>query len=146
MPFLDPKNDLVFKRVFGNEHRKEILIDFLNNILGKSGKELIADVSILNPHQAPHIDIARDTIVDVKCRDQAGLEYIVEMQVLPQKHFDKRVLFYASRAYSNQIPKGTDYSVHVHGGSTLPWGCSFTGTAPSLEAEALIPSACSRPP
>jgi len=109
MQFLDPTNDFVFKRIFGNEKKKEILISFLNSILRLRGEREINDVTLLNPTQAPHIKGAKETILDVRCHDQRGNNYIVEMQVLGQAFFDKRVLYYVSKAYSNQLDKGEGY-------------------------------------
>lgn len=109
MKFLDPKNDYAFKQIFGNELKKDILINFLNNILGYEGDQIITDVTLLNPRQAPHIVGAKETILDVRCHDQGGAEYIVEMQVVDQKDFDKRILYYASKAYSQQLDKSKRY-------------------------------------
>jgi predicted transposase/invertase (TIGR01784 family) len=109
MQFLDPTNDLAFTRIFGNEKKKHILISFLNNILRLPAQEQITDVSLLNPTQAPHLLGAKETILDVRCHDQTGAEYIVEMQVLPEEFFDKRVLYYAAKAYSQQLNKGEKY-------------------------------------
>ena len=64
---------------------------------------------LLNPKQAPHLPGAKETILDVRCHDQTGAEYIVEMQVLPEEFFDKRVLYYAAKAYSQQLNKGEKY-------------------------------------
>lgn len=60
MNFADPKNDVAFKKIFGNENKKEILISFLNNILDFVGtpKEIV-DISIMDPFQAPKIAILR---------------------------------------------------------------------------------------
>ena len=109
MQFLDPTNDLAFTKIFGNEKKKHILISFLNSILRLPVHEQITDVSLLNPNQAPHLPGAKETILDVRCHDQTGAEYIVEMQVLPEEFFDKRVLYYAAKAYSQQLNKGEKY-------------------------------------
>ncbi len=109
MQFLDPTNDYSFRKIFGNEQKKGILISFLNSILGWSGEETITDVTLLNPNQVPHIKGAKETLLDVRCHDQSGKEYIVEMQVIKKKYFDKRVQYYASKAYSTQLAEGEDY-------------------------------------
>jgi len=109
MKFLDPTNDYAFKQIFENEAKKDILINFLNSILQYEGEETITDVTLLNPRQAPHIAGAKETILDVRCHDQSGAEYIVEMQVVNQKAFDKRVLYYASKAYSQQLSSSKQY-------------------------------------
>ncbi|MBS0621938.1 MAG: Rpn family recombination-promoting nuclease/putative transposase [Verrucomicrobia bacterium] len=109
MRFLDPTNDYAFKKIFGDEKKKEILISFLNSILDRREEGLIVEVDLLNPHQVPHLEGAKETILDIRCHDQRGHEYIVEMQVLKQQFFDKRVLYYASKAYSCQLGEGEDY-------------------------------------
>jgi len=109
MHFLDPTNDFAFKKIFGNEKKKTILISFLNSILRLEGKQTINDVTLLNPNQAPQIKGAKESILDVRCHDHSDTTYIVEMQVLNQAFFDKRVLYYVSKAYSNQLDKGDSY-------------------------------------
>src|SRR5581483_9967553 len=109
LEFLNPINDLAFKKIFGNENKKYILISFLNSILRLTGQEQITEVTLLNPNQAPQLLGAKETILDVRCQDQTGAGYIVEMQVLPQEFFDKRVLYYAAKAYSQQLTLGQTY-------------------------------------
>ena len=109
MKFVDVKNDIAFRKIFANENRKEVLISFLNAILDFTGDQAIVDVTLLNPFQIPKFLDGKATIVDVKARDQAGREYIVEMQVAELHGFSKRVLFYASQAYSTQIERGEFY-------------------------------------
>ena len=106
MHFLNPTNDLAFKRIFGNAKKKNILISFLNSILHLDGEKTVTDVTLLNPSQVPHIAGAKETILDVRCHDQSGAEYIVEMQVLQQYCFDLRVLDYVSKADTRQLEKG----------------------------------------
>jgi len=109
MHFLDPTNDFIFKRIFGNEKKPAILISFLNSILHCHDDKAIEHITILNPYQAPRIKGSKETILDVRCQDGQGSEYIVEMQVLKEAFFDKRVLLYASRAYANQLGSGEWY-------------------------------------
>ncbi len=77
--FLDPKNDISFKRIFGTEKNKDILIHFLNDILGFTGKSTIRDIEFLSTIQDPDIASKKQSIVDVLCRDENGLQVIVEM-------------------------------------------------------------------
>lgn len=109
MRFLNPTNDVAFKKIFGNENRKDILISFLNSILKLPQGKRINEVEILNPFQAPHIKSLKESILDVRCRDERGITYIVEMQVAKPSDYDKRVLYYTSKAYVNQLGRGEDY-------------------------------------
>ena len=83
--FLDPKNDVSFKRIFGTEKNKDILIHFINDILDLKGNNKIEDVTFLSPIQDPEIASKKQSIVDVLCRDANGVQLIVEMQVAPTK-------------------------------------------------------------
>ena len=109
MKFVDVKNDVAFRKIFGNENRKEVLISFLNAVLQLQKNSKILDVDILTPYQIPELRGGKVTIVDVKAKDQNGKTYIVEMQVAELEGFDKRVLYYASKSYSAQIHRGDDY-------------------------------------
>lgn len=109
MKFVDIKNDIAFRKIFGNENRKEVLISFLNAVLLLGDDKKIVSVDILTPYQLPALKGGKVTIVDVKAKDQSGKNYIVEMQVAEVDDFDKRVLYYASKSYSSQIDRGDLY-------------------------------------
>jgi predicted transposase/invertase (TIGR01784 family) len=109
MKFVDVKNDIAFRKIFGNENRKETLISFLNAVLDFHGGQRITQVAILNPYQLPKLKGGKVTIIDVKATDQAGRTYIVEMQVGDIDGFEKRVLFYSSKSYSDQIKRADFY-------------------------------------
>ena len=107
--FLDPKNDFAFKRVFGTEKNKDILIDFLNDILDHQYIGEIREVTFLPTVQGPSVASNKQSIVDVLCQDQRGIQYIVEMQFTATTSFEQRAQYYASRAYSGQLFEGDDY-------------------------------------
>ncbi|TAE47897.1 MAG: Rpn family recombination-promoting nuclease/putative transposase [Bacteroidetes bacterium] len=109
MKFADVKNDIAFRKIFGNESRKETLISFLNAILDFHSDQRITQVSILNPYQLPKLKGGKVTIIDVKATDQAGNTYIIEMQVGDVDGFAKRVLFYSSKSYTDQIKRADFY-------------------------------------
>ena len=108
MKFVDIKNDIAFRKIFGNENRKEALISFLNAVLQLHHNNKIIDVNILTPYQIPELRGGKVRIVDIKAKDQNGKTYIVEMQVADLEGFDKRVLYYTSKSYSAQINRGDD--------------------------------------
>jgi predicted transposase/invertase (TIGR01784 family) len=101
--FLDPKNDVAFRKIFGTEKNKDILIHFLNDVIEFGGKAHIKDVTFLKTIQDPEIKANKTSIVDILCTDQKGNRYIVEMQVAKEKGFEKRAQYYASKAYSSQL-------------------------------------------
>jgi predicted transposase/invertase (TIGR01784 family) len=109
MKFVDPKNDVAFKKIFGNEAKKEILVSFLNAVLGLSGDREIADLEILNPYQTPKIEALKETLLNVKARDKRGVTFIVEMQIEYTAGLKKRFLYYTAKEYVTQIERGEEY-------------------------------------
>ena len=107
--FLDPKNDFAFKKIFGSEKNKDILIQFLNDILGFTEREKIRNVSFLKTAQDPDIAAKKQSIVDVLCIDETGVQYIVEMQIAHHDGFEKRAQYYAAKAYTSQLNNGAAY-------------------------------------
>lgn len=109
MIFVDIKNDVAFRKIFGDYQQTDVLISFLNAVLDTKGDKIITRVSILNPFQLSVYSAGKTTIIDVKACDQAGREYIVEMQVAEVTGLSKRMLYYTSRSYTNQIDSGEKY-------------------------------------
>lgn len=110
MHFVDIKNDIAFRKIFGNENKKIILISFLNAVMKLRERDAIEDVEILNPYQLPIIKNLKASIIDVKARDKKGKTYIIEMQVAEPDGLDKRLLYYSSKEYSQQIESGEYYT------------------------------------
>lgn len=107
--FLDPKNDLSFKKIFGSEKNKNILIHFLNDILGFSGDNEIKEIEFLSTIMDPEIASDKQSIVDVLCKDSIGHRFVIEMQLARDKGFEKRAQLYAAKAYSRQLDKSGNY-------------------------------------
>ena len=110
MKFADPTNDIAFKKIFGDSNKKEILISFLNAVLGFENNKAIKNVTIVNPYQVPKIEELKETILDIKATNQDDEHFIVEMQKKDLGNFAKRTLYYTSKAYVSQLDKGCDYS------------------------------------
>jgi len=106
--FLDPKNDVAFRRIFGSEKNKDILIHFINDVLELKDGDRIKEVTFLSTIQIPEIAAKKQSVVDVLCKDENGVQLIVEMQVSPQTGFEKRAQYYAAKAYSRQLNKGKE--------------------------------------
>lgn len=105
--YLDPKSDIVFKKIFG-EH-PHLLKSFLNSVLPLPVDGLIESLEYLPVEQVPSIPTLKNTIVDVKCKDQQGRIFIVEMQIQWTDSFMQRMLFGTSKAYIKQLEKGEQY-------------------------------------
>ena len=86
--------------------KKVILISFLNAIMQLEGEDRIADVTITNPYQSPILPNFKATIVDVRAEYLKGNTFIVEMQMADVDGMDKRLLYYTSKEYGQQIESG----------------------------------------
>ena len=109
MQFADIKNDIAFRKIFGNETKTGILISFLNAVLKLEGNKQIVWVEILNPYQLPRMAGSKTTILDVRAKDQNGNFYIVEMQVTDRAGLDKRIVYYGAKSYAAQLDAGENY-------------------------------------
>ena len=108
MRFLNPKTDFAFKKIFGSEQSKDILISFLNALVYE-GQPTIEDLAIIDPYQAPQLKGMKDTFLDVKAKLRNKTNVIIEMQVLNVLGFEKRVLYNAAKSFSIQLDRGYEY-------------------------------------
>ena len=105
--FINPFTDVGFKRIFGQPIHKELLIDFLNDLL--VGEKRILDITFLDKEILPEYDNDRGLIYDVYCTNEDGEQFIVEMQNREQVYFRDRALFYLSQAISRQGERGAKW-------------------------------------
>jgi predicted transposase/invertase (TIGR01784 family) len=108
MRFLDPKNDYVFKRIFGSDQSHDILMSFLDAVLYDE-QGLIEDLEILNPYSAGATFGLKDTYLDVRVKLNNQTTVLIEMQLVNRYAFDKRVMYNASKTYANQLDSGERY-------------------------------------
>ena len=103
---LNPKNDYVFKRIFGHQGNEAITKSFISAVLNQN----ITDVVLESDATLPK-DMLDDKvgILDVKVKIDNHINCDVEMQVVDKKNIEKRILFYCSKMYVQSIKSGTDY-------------------------------------
>jgi len=104
---LNPKIDLVFKKIFGTEQNKNILKSLINSVLPIN--EQIVEVTIKNPYNEADFIGDKLSVVDIKATDEKGRWYDIEIQVKEQKYYGKRAIFYLSEIYSNQLNESDNY-------------------------------------
>jgi predicted transposase/invertase (TIGR01784 family) len=105
--FINPLTDFGFKRLFGTEPNKDILISFLNELLPSHHR--IKELSFGNNEQVGNTPIDRKAIFDLYCIADSGERFIVELQKVKQKYFKDRSLFYATFPIQEQAEKGDDW-------------------------------------
>ncbi|GBF73430.1 hypothetical protein PA598K_01719 [Paenibacillus sp. 598K] len=107
---LDPRVDVIFKRIFGSEHNKDVLLAFLNSTFREAGELPLTEIVLLNPYTEPDSPNDKQSIMDIKARTTKGELLNIEMQLFNPYHMEKRTLFYWSEMYYHQISKGGNYN------------------------------------
>ena len=105
--FINPFTDVGFKRIFGQEINKDLLIDFLNALL--DGERRVKDIKFLNKELLPIFENDRSLIYDIYCTDENDEQFIVEMQNKEHVNFRERAVYYLSQAISSQGEKGVNW-------------------------------------
>ena len=109
--FINPFTDIGFKRIFGQEYSKPVLIDFLNNLLDRTPH--IVDITFHDKELPAEYKKGRTIIYDIYCTIDTGEKIIVEMQNRLEPNFKSRTLFYASKAVALQGEQGKEWDYDV---------------------------------
>jgi predicted transposase/invertase (TIGR01784 family) len=109
--YINPFTDFGFKKLFGSEFNKELLIDFLNQVLG--GKERIQDLTYLNTENLGNTAADRKAIFDLYCINEKEEKFIIELQNVKQQYFKDRSIFYSTFPIKSQAPKGKDWDYYL---------------------------------
>ena len=108
--YVNPYTDFGFKMLFGSEINKELLISFVNSLLG--GREVICDLKYLNTEHLGTSERDRRAVFDVYCENERGEKILVEMQRGEQQFFKDRSIYYSTFPIREQGLKGEwDYKL-----------------------------------
>ena len=110
--YINPHTDFGFKRLFGSEFNKDLLISFLNAMF--HGEQNVQDVTYLNSEQLGDRSDARRAIFDVYCENDKGEKFIVEMQNVYQEFFKDRTIYYSTFPIREQAQRGGDWDFHLN--------------------------------
>lgn len=102
--YINPLVDFAFKKIFGSEPNKDLLIAFLNEVF--QGRKVITDLTYGKTDHPGNSAYEGGAIFDLLCTGSNGEQFLIEVQRGPQPNFKERALFYTSRLVSNQAPKG----------------------------------------
>ena len=103
-----PRVDIAFKKLFGVEENKDLLISLINSVVSK--EDQVEKVEILNPYNFQDFKKEKLSILDIKAKGPTGKRYCIEIQISDDGDYDKRALFYWGKAYTQQLSKGMGYS------------------------------------
>ncbi len=115
--YLNPHTDFGFKRLFGSEFNKELLISFLNAMF--RGEQNVQEVTYLNSEQLGDRIDARRAVFDVYCENDKGEKFIVEMQNVYQEFFKDRTIYYSTFPIREQAQRGGDWDFHPNSVYTI---------------------------
>ncbi|MCH4830549.1 MULTISPECIES: Rpn family recombination-promoting nuclease/putative transposase [Flavobacterium] len=102
--YINPFTDFGFKKIFGEEASKNLLIDFLNALLPEYDQ--IKELSFKNTEQLGQSDLDRKAIYDIYCENEKGEKFIVELQKAKQNYFKERTIYYSTFPIREQAEKG----------------------------------------
>jgi len=109
--YINPFTDYGFKRIFGEEINKDLLLDFLNELL-KEEQGQIKDLTYLKTEQLGDSDIDRKAIFDLYCENEKGEKFIVELQKSKQNFFKDRTVYYSTFPIREQAKRADwDYEL-----------------------------------
>ena len=102
--YINPFTDFGFKKIFGEEASKPLLLDFLNALLPEIDR--IAKLSFKNNEQLGQTEFDRKAIYDIYCENEHGEKFIVELQKAKQNYFKERTIYYSTFPIQEQAEKG----------------------------------------
>jgi len=110
--YINPFTDFGFKKLFGEEPNKDLLIDFVNQLLKDQNIE-IKDLTLKRNEHLGATDLDRKVVLDLYCENERGEKFIVEMQKAKQSFFKDRTLFYSTFPIQEQALKGSDWNYEL---------------------------------
>ena len=109
MSDINPRVDIAFKKIFGTEENKDLLISLINSIVGEADQ--VSEVTLLNPYNPKNFKTDKLSILDIKATGRDGKRFNVEIQVSDEADYDKRALYYWAKLYSEQLKSTENYSL-----------------------------------
>ena len=107
MDKINPRVDIAFKKIFGVEENKDLLISLINSIVGE--EDQVEEVTLLNPYNAKSFKKDKLSILDIKAKGVDGKRFNIEIQISDEGDYDKRALYYWAKLYTEQLETSQDY-------------------------------------
>ena len=107
MTRISPKVDIAFKKIFGVEENKDLLISLINSIVGV--EDQVADVTLLSPYNPKSFKTDKLSILDIKAQGVEGKRFNIEIQISDEADYDKRALYYWAKLYTEQLKASQGY-------------------------------------
>ena len=108
MEIISPRVDIAFKKIFGVEENKDLLISLINSIVSPNDK--VSAITLLNPYNAKNFKKDKLSILDIKAQGLDGKKFNIEIQITDEADYDKRALYYWGKLYTEQLQSAGGYS------------------------------------
>lgn len=108
MSQINPRVDIAFKKIFGVDENKDLLISLINSIV--SEEDQVDEVILLNPYNAKNFKSDKLSILDIKAKGPSGKRFNIEIQISDEADYDKRALYYWAKLYTEQLQQSESYS------------------------------------
>ena len=125
MENISPRIDVAFKKIFGVEENKDLLMSLINSIVGP--EDQVIEVTLLNPYNLQSFKTDKLSILDIKALNQDGKRFNIEIQITDSSDYDKRALYYWAKLYTEQLKVAEDYStltkaigIHILNFTSIP--------------------------
>jgi len=122
---ISPRVDIAFKKIFGVEENKDLLISLINSIVSQADQ--VADVTLLNPYNPQSFKTDKLSILDIKAKGIDGKRFNIEIQISDEADYDKRALYYWGKLYTEQLRVSQGYSklskaigIHILNFTSIP--------------------------
>jgi predicted transposase/invertase (TIGR01784 family) len=109
MARLNPGIDIAFKKIFGVEENKDLLMSLINAIVGPHDQ--VFDLTLMNPYNLQSFRTDKLSIMDIKAKGHDGTLFNIEIQITDEGNYNERALLYWSKMYAEQMRKGDGYGV-----------------------------------
>lgn len=140
MEKISPRVDVAFKKIFGVEENKDLLISLINSIVGK--EDQVLDITLLNPYNPQNFRQDKLSILDIKAKGIDGKRFNIEIQISDEADYDKRALYYWAKLYTEQLKVAQDYStlakaigIHILNFTSIPEAENYHNVFHIIEKE-----------
>jgi predicted transposase/invertase (TIGR01784 family) len=125
MQSITPRVDIAFKKIFGVEENKDLLISLINSIV--SEEDQVNDITLLNPYNPKNFRNDKLSILDIKAKGIDGKRFNIEIQISDEADYNKRALYYWAKLYTEQLKEAEDYAnlskaigIHILNFTSIP--------------------------
>lgn len=125
MQSITPRVDIAFKKIFGVEENKDLLISLINSIV--SEEDQVSEITLLNPYNPKNFRNDKLSILDIKAKGIDGKGFNIEIQISDEADYNKRALYYWAKLYTEQLKEAEDYAklskaigIHILNFTSIP--------------------------